>query len=263
MAFWASGRWAGRVGVISAGLITAALIALVALVALAVFTNRSASATPSPVDAFSVSRAVPNLHLIDENGKSVSLNDFRGKYVVLTPFLTLCHEVCPLTTGAYLQMEHAIRRAGMGNRVVLIEASVDPWRDSPLRLRRFARLTHLTFPLLTGTPRQIAALWKFFQVAYRRVPETGTPDVDWMTHKPLTFDVQHTDGLFFIDPKGRERLLMLGMPGLNGLSPVLKSLLSETGRVYLANRKLEGWTVPQALHDLSYLVGKPLPESSG
>ena len=147
--------------------------------------------------------------------------------------------------------------------MVLIEASVDPWRDSPLRLRRFARLTHLTFPLLTGTPGQVAALWKFFQVAYRRVPETGRPDIDPITHKPLTFDVQHTDGLFFIDPSGHERLLMLGMPGLNGLSPVLKSLLSDTGRVYLRNRKLEGWTVPQALHDLSSIVGKPINGSSG
>lgn len=260
MAFRASGRWGVGIGAIVAGLITAAVIVLVAVEA---STGRSASTTSSPVDAFSLSRAVPNLRLIDEDGKTVSLNAFHGKYVVLTPFLTLCHEVCPLTTGAYLQMEHAVRKAGMANRVVLIEASVDPWRDSPQRLRRFARLTHLTFPLLTGTPQQIAALWKFFQVAYKRVPESGTPDTDWMTHKPLTFDVQHTDGLFFIDPNGRERMVMLGMPGLNGISPVLKSLLSDAGRVYLANRNLEGWTVPEALHNLSYLVGKPLPGSSG
>jgi cytochrome oxidase Cu insertion factor (SCO1/SenC/PrrC family) len=260
MAFWASRRWGLRIRTVATGLIVAVVVVIAAVV---VITSHSASATPSPVDAFSVNRTVPNLRLLDEHGHTVSLNDFRGKYVVLTPFLTLCHEVCPLTTGAYLQMEHAIRAAGLGNRVVLIEASVDPWRDSPRRLRRFARLTQLTFPLLTGTPQQVAALWKFFQVAYRRVPETGRPDTDPITHKPLTFDVQHTDGLFFIDPNGRERLLMLGMPGLNGLSPVLKALLSDTGRVYLRNRKLEGWTVPQALHDLSYLVGKPIHDRSG
>jgi cytochrome oxidase Cu insertion factor (SCO1/SenC/PrrC family) len=260
MAFWASRRWGFGVRTVAAGLIIAVLIVIVTVV---VITRRSASATTSPVDAFSVNRTVPNLRLLDEHGHTVSLKSFRGKYVVLTPFLTLCHEVCPLTTGAYLEMEHAVLAAGLGNRVVLLEVSVDPWRDSPLRLRRFASLTHLTFPLLTGTPSQLASLWRFFQVGYRRVPETGPPDIDWMTHKPLTFDVQHTDGLFFIDPTGRERLLMLGMPGLNGLSPALKALLSDTGRVYLRNRKLEGWTVPEALHDLSYLMGKPLGDPSG
>ncbi len=241
MAFWASRRWGLRIRTVATGLIVAVVVVIAAVV---VITSHSASATPSPVDAFSVNRTVPNLRLLDEHEHTVSLNDFRGKYVVLTPFLTLCHEVCPLTTGAYLQMEHAIRAAGLGNRVVLIEASVDPWRDSPRRLRRFARLTQLTFPLLTGTPQQVAALWKFFQVAYRRVPETGRPDTDPITHKPLTFDVQHTDGLFFIDPNGRERLLTLGMPGLNGLSPVLKALLSDTGRVYLRNRKIGGFDRP-------------------
>ena len=43
---------------------------------------------------------------------------------------------------------------------------------------------------------------------------------------------------------------------------MLKALLSDTGRVYLRNRKLEGWTVAQALHDLSYLLGKPLHDPS-
>jgi protein SCO1 len=260
MAFWASRRWDLGFRTVAVGVIVAVLVVIAAIV---VVTRRTASATTAPVDAFHVDRTVPNLRLLDEHGHTVSLDQFRGKYVVLTPFLTLCHEVCPLTTGAYLQMERAVRDAGLGSRVVLIEASVDPWRDSPLRLRRFSGLTHLTFPLLTGTPEQIAALWKFFQVAYRRVPEAGTPDVDWMTKKPLTFDVQHTDGLFFIDPTGHERLIMLGMPGLTGLSPELKALLSDTGRVYLRNRNLEGWTVPQALHNLSYLVQKPLHAPPG
>lgn len=44
-------------------------------------------------------RAVPNLRLENEQGKTISLEAFRGRTVVLAPFLTLCHEVCPLTTS--------------------------------------------------------------------------------------------------------------------------------------------------------------------
>ena len=98
--FEASRRWGVGVRTVAAGLIVAVLTVVVAVI---VVTGRSASATPSPVDAFSVNRAVPNLRLLNEHGHTVSLTSFRGKYVVLTPFLTLCHEVCPLTTGAYLR----------------------------------------------------------------------------------------------------------------------------------------------------------------
>jgi hypothetical protein len=38
------------------------------------------------------------------------------------------------------------------------------------------------------------------------------PDVDWLTHKPETFDVDHTDAVFFIDPAGQERITNEGMP---------------------------------------------------
>jgi len=55
--------------------------------------------------------------------------------------LTLCHEVRPLTTGAFIAMKHAVRKAGLADRVIFTEISVDPWRDSPARLRAFARYT--------------------------------------------------------------------------------------------------------------------------
>jgi protein SCO1/2 len=243
-------------------LIASVMIGVMIVTAGAVLVHsRTASADSRMVDAFVVNRKVPKLRLIDERGQPTSLSAYRGKYVVITPFLTLCQEACPLTTGALLEMQHDLRAAGLEHRVVLVEASVDPWRDTPLRLRRFARLAHLTFPLVTGTPKEVANLWKFFEVGYRRVPEGAVADRDWMTGRPLTFDVQHTDGLFFVDPQGHERLLMLGMPGLNGLPAALNSLLSKTGRLYLSDRKLEGWTVPQALQNLGLLLGRPVPDA--
>ena len=76
MAFWASRRWGLGVRTVATGLIAAVLVVIAAVI---VITGRSASAKPSPVDAFSVNRKVPNLRLLDEHGHTVSLNDFRGK----------------------------------------------------------------------------------------------------------------------------------------------------------------------------------------
>jgi protein SCO1/2 len=217
------------------------------------------SSPPPTTDAFALNRRVPNIPLIDQDGRPTTLAAFRGKLIVLTPFLSLCAEVCPLTTGALLQMRHDVDAAGLANRVVFIEATVDPWRDSPRRLHAFARMTGAHFPLLTGTTQNVARLWRFFGVGYRKVPEGSPPSIDWWTHRPETFDVEHTDGLFYIDQHGHERLVMLGMPSLNGhLAPTLRGLLSTTGRQNLAHPS-QAWTVAEALQNLSHLLGRPIP----
>jgi protein SCO1/2 len=210
-----------------------------------------------------ITRRVPELPLQSEAGKTMSLAAFRGKVVVLTPFLTLCHEVCPLTTGAFLTMQRDVERAGLTRRVVFVEVSVDPWRDSPARLRAFARMTGVHFPLLTGTSRQLARFWRFFEVASWRTKEGVPADIDWLTGKPLTFDVSHTDGLFLLDAAGRERIVDVGMPTVQRPLPrTLKRLLNAEGRHDLAD-SAGGWTVQQGLDDVGYLLGVAIPAVRG
>jgi protein SCO1/2 len=214
-----------------------------------------------PGGGFGLHRTVPPLHLRTADGRRITLAAFRGKVVVFAPFLTLCSEVCPLTTGAFLQMQHDADAAGVAGRMVFAEISVDPWRDSPARLRAFARRADITFRLLTGTRREVAAFWHFFGIGYRRVPQGQPPAMDWWTHRPLTFDIEHTDALFVIDPTGHEREVMLGIPGgLQGtLTPPLLSLLSTSGRADLANPKAAGWTVAGALRNIGSLLGRTIP----
>jgi cytochrome oxidase Cu insertion factor (SCO1/SenC/PrrC family)/thiol-disulfide isomerase/thioredoxin len=207
-------------------------------------------------------RAIPSAPLIDEHGKPFSLSAWRGKWVILAPSMTLCHEVCPVTTGALMELVDDVHRAGLSNQVVIAEATVDPWRDSPLRLRAYKKLTGANFQMLTGTKSEIMRLWKFFGVYYARVPPGKPPDVDWLTHKPEAFDVQHTDAIFFIDPAGQERIVDEGMPEVNGrLSPLLKSLLSDQGLQNLEHPQLP-WTAAEALDDLYFLMNRNIAAGS-
>ena len=248
---------------------TAVLVALLAALAVLATVDKgqsspASSSVPAPLatgTALSQPRKVPPIALIDEQGKPFSLSQWRGKWVVLAPSLTLCHEVCPMTTGALAQLTNEIRRAGLGGQVVVAEATVDPWRDSPPRLRAYRQLTGANFPLLTGTQAQIHQLWKFFGVYYARVPQDNPPDEDWLTHKPETFDIQHTDGLFFIDPAGQERIAEQGMPSVANLSPALKALLNDQGRQNLGHPQTP-WTAAQALDDLYYLMNRNVPAGS-
>ena len=40
------------------------------------------------------------------------------------------------------------------------------------------------------------ALWKYLGVSVQIVPEEQPAKIDWLTGKPLTYDVDHTDGYF-------------------------------------------------------------------
>lgn len=236
----------------------AAAVAAVAIGTAFVLAGRSA---PPPLAGEAVDRAVPALPLENESGDRTSLAAFRGKVVVLAPFLTLCHEVCPLTTGAFQVMQRDVDRAGLAGKVVFVEASVDPWRDSPSRLRAFAHMTGTRFALLTGTASQLAGFWRVFGVGYWRSKEGTPPDTDWLTGKPLRFDVTHTDGLFLIDAQGRERIVDVGMPDTGPqLPPALGKLLNAQGRHDVTHPQA-GWTVQQALDDLGRLLGRRIPQA--
>ncbi len=220
------------------------------------------ASVPAPLaagTALARPRAVPPMHLISESGQPVSLRSWRGKWVILAPTMTLCHEVCPMTTGVLEQVENRLRQAGLADRVVVATATVDPWRDSPVRLRAYRRLTGVDFTQLTGTRAQIHRLWKFFGVYYHRVAQGNPPDIDWMTHKPETFDVEHTDALFLLDPNGQERIADNGMPQVTGrLSPALSRLLNDQGRHNLAHPQF-AWTAGDVIDDLYYMMNRNIP----
>jgi cytochrome oxidase Cu insertion factor (SCO1/SenC/PrrC family)/thiol-disulfide isomerase/thioredoxin len=215
---------------------------------------------PAPLAAGDpIDRPAPPLRLIDDRGKQTSLAAFRGKWLILAPSMTLCSEVCPMTTGVLMQVQSDLRRAGLAAQVAVAEVTVDPWRDTPARLRAYSRLTGADFALLTGSQTQIGSLWKFFGVFYQRVAEGSPPDVDWLTHRPETMDVEHSDGLFLIDPAGNERVAVLGTPDVNGQLPAaLRDLLDAQGRQDLARPQLP-WNAAQVIDDLYSLIGREVP----
>ena len=94
------------------------------------------------------------------------------------------------------------------------------------------------------------------------MPQGKPPDIDWLTHKPETFDVEHTDAIFFIDPAGQERIVDEGMADVDGqLEPALKKLLSDQGVQNLEHPQF-AWTPTQALEDLYFLMNRNVPAST-
>ncbi len=202
-----------------------------------------------------VDRRVPAAKLVDASGKPTSLRRFRGKWVVIAPAMTLCTQVCPMTTAALMRLQRLMAAAGAGRHFAAVELTVDPWRDSPHRLRAYRRMTGADFPMLTGSVGTVRRLWRFFGVNFERTPQGKPPARDWLTGKPERFDVEHTDGAFIIDPSGHERLAISGMPAVGGrIEPALKQLLNTEGRENLRHPE-PGWSAVAMAKELEKLMG--------
>jgi len=204
-----------------------------------------------------VPQSVADIPLVDQTGVTTSLAAERGKVVVLVPFLTSCQEVCPITTGALLQVQRSLGAAGVQGKVAILEVSVDPGRDTPGRLAAYAHLTGARWPLLTGTTASLDALWKFFAVDHTIVPEDSPPGIDWQTGRPYTYDVDHSDGFMLLDAPGNERFAGGGMPRTTApLPPVLGSMLDAQGRSNLASPGAGSWSEADVLDGVGWLLDR-------
>jgi protein SCO1/2 len=225
----------------------------------------AAAVTPTPTSGTAFDVAVPSatasLRLTDETGRTVTLASLAGKTVVLADFLTLCQEICPLTSANLAAVAAAVTKAGLSQDVVILETTVDPARDDVAHLAAYRKLFGVQpgWSFLTGSPADIAALWKSFGVATERRSITEHPaPKDWLTGTALTYDIDHQDVVIVLGPDGHERWLINGTPAVREPSVVpstLQSFLSEDG---LANETAPPdptWTPADIEAAITYVTG--------
>ena len=104
--------------------------------------------------------------LVDQNGKTVTDRDFRGKYMLIFFGFTHCPDICP----AELQvMSAALDALGpKADDVVPIFVTLDPGRDTPEAVGAYVKNFGKTFVGLTGSPTAIANAAKAYRVTYQK-----------------------------------------------------------------------------------------------
>lgn len=217
---------------------------------------------------FAVPAAIAHLPLTKPDGTTTDLAAYRGRAVMIADFLTLCTDICPLISANTAALARDLDADGEGSRVALLEISVDPHRDTPARLAAYQKLygnPPANWTLLRASPADTKRLWQFFGVEYQRVKEPKPPAIDWLTHRPLTYDVDHADDLIFLAPNGSERFVVNADPDLQGKVPpkTLVKFLDPSGVASIYHpHPVADWTVGQALGVFSWLENKSLPVSS-
>lgn len=156
-----------------------------------------------------------DFQLPDADGRMRSIQDFRGKAVVVFFGYMRCPDVCPTTLTEIAEAKKLL--GPDGSRVQGVFITVDPERDKPELLKAYMANFGPDFVALRGTPEQIAAVAKDFKVFYKKV-EGKTPD---------SYTMDHSAASYVYDPKGQLRLYTRYGTGAQALADDLKILLKE------------------------------------
>lgn len=101
-------------------------------------------------------RSVRNIRLMNQLGNSVSLDDLKGKILVIDFFFSHCPSICP---GMAKSMKRLQKSFEQNPEIVqFLTISIDPQRDSVPQLRKFANrldIDHDTWWFLTGNKEDI------------------------------------------------------------------------------------------------------------
>jgi protein SCO1/2 len=152
--------------------------------------------------------------LLDPDGKLRTLNDFKGKVVVMFFGYTQCPDVCPTTLT---EMQQVMTLLGpQSDKVQVLFVTVDPERDTATILKQYVPSFDARF--LGLRPADEVALEKVtkdFKIYYKKVPGTS----------PGSYTIDHTAGSYAFDPEGRLRLYIRHAQGPETLAHDLKELL--------------------------------------
>jgi protein SCO1 len=131
----------------------------------------------------------PDFHLRDQEGKPVSMRQFRGRPVIVTFLYTTCQDSCPAMAQLVKGALNDLKRD-----VPAIAVAVDPPRDNAARARAFLSkqrvIGRLDFVL--GSRAQLRPLWKGFAI------------------QPQSVSQEHQARFTLVDKRGFQRI---GFPG--------------------------------------------------
>ena len=136
---------------------------------------------------------IADFELINQNGKTVTQENFNGKIYVADFFFTTCPTICISMTDNLLKVQKEIQN---NPNILLISHSVTPKIDSVAQLKKYAiekGINDKKWHLVTGDKKEI---YKLARKSYLAVKDEGDGG---------PFDMIHTENFILVDPDKRIR----------------------------------------------------------
>ncbi len=132
----------------------------------------------------------PRYLLQDPRGRSVTNEDFRGRFQLIAFGYTYCPDVCPTTL---VEMAAILKQLGeQAERVQPIFITVDPERDTGKVLQTYTEFFDPRILGLTGSPALVRRAADNFKIRYAKVREPGAEN----------YAVDHSAGMILLGPDG-------------------------------------------------------------
>jgi protein SCO1/2 len=131
--------------------------------------------------------------LQDPNGRSVTSEDFRGRFQLISFGYTYCPDICPTTL---VEMAAILKLLGeQSSALQPIFITVDPERDSGQVLKTYTEFFDRRILGLTGSPALVRRAADNFKIRYAKVREPGSDAANYA--------VDHSAGMIFLGPDGQ------------------------------------------------------------
>ena len=136
---------------------------------------------------------IADFSLINQNGETITQENYNDKIYVADFFFTTCQTICPIMTDHMRQIQDELIS---DSDVLLLSHSVTPEIDSVAQLKRYAikkGVNDTKWNLVTGDKKQIYELARKSYLAVKTDGDGGP------------FDMVHTENFMLIDKKKQIR----------------------------------------------------------
>lgn len=155
--------------------------------------------------------------LTDGDGKPFTLSSLKGKVVVLAFGFTNCPDVCPTELFSYSEALQKLGEQAKDVKVVFV--SVDPDRDTPDLIGRYAKQFNKEFIGLTDTNKgaDIAVIKQQYRIVSAKTE----------IKSDTLYNVDHTSGAYLIDKNGETAIFEPYGAESEQIAEDIKKLLAE------------------------------------
>ena len=135
---------------------------------------------------------IADFSLVNQNGKTITQEDYKDKIYVADFFFTTCRTICPVMTDHMVQIQEKLKK---DQEVLLLSHSVTPEIDTVAQLKRYALekgVDDSKWNLVTGEKKAIYDLARKSYLAAKDIPYSE-------------YDLVHTENFVLVDKKRRIR----------------------------------------------------------
>ena len=136
---------------------------------------------------------IADFSLTNQNGETITQEDYKGKIYIADFFFTTCPTICPIMTKNMVDLQKAL---GKDSDVMLLSHSVTPEIDSVAQLKKYTiekGVDDRNWNLVTGDKKQIYELARKSYLAVKTDGDGGP------------FDMIHTENFILVDKDKRIR----------------------------------------------------------